>query len=235
MKIADFGLSRVVEVDAVASVTPPVMAQAIADQSERKVISGSEPTDEEDRSEADTVEMDHDHGVQYLQSPLSNHVFRDQQSHADHEMQEQQQNQKMFASLPLPPVNAPLGLIGGFPMVPKVPLKRALTKHVVSKSVTEIHSCNAMHDAICRDLFYEICDLSAKDSEGSPNHLYKFKYPPRYDIITLIEHRLPDGTALQKSSFVRTTPPQWMSGQVSIPIHLSYLLPIDSIFINIAH
>ena len=153
VKIADFGLSRVVEVDAVASVTPPVMAQDIGDQSNCKMASGSEPTDEEDRSEADTVEMDHDHDMQYLQSPLSNHVFRDQQSHKDHEMQEQQQNRRVVASLPLPPVAAPLGLIGGFPMVPKVPLKRALTKHVVRKSDSKIHSSNAIHFAIIRNLF----------------------------------------------------------------------------------
>lgn len=132
VKIADFGLSRVIEADTVARDSSPVLAHHSTDQSS-KTMSGSEPTDEDEESE-DTGEMDQDHDVQYLQSPLPNHIFRDQRSHVDPQMQGHQKSLRDSLPPPLPPVVAPLGLIGGFPVVPKVPLKRALTKHVVSEA-----------------------------------------------------------------------------------------------------
>lgn len=139
VKIADFGLSRVVEPDAVARDSPAGLDSMSGKGSNGKSSGGSDLSGVDDEeSDVDQVDMDGD--IQYIQSPLPDYVFRDQQSQMDHHQQSQR------GTLPgsLPPVTAPLlGLIpgsvfnspvsGGYPMVSKLPLKRALTKHVVSR------------------------------------------------------------------------------------------------------
>ena len=127
VRIADFGLSRVVEQDAVA--TDSSKRNSIINMNTGgKISGGSEPTDEEEGSDMDSAEMDSE--IQYIQSPLPNSVFRDAQSQLDH----QKQSLRGVASplgelLPGSVFNSPTT---GYPQVSKVPLKRALTKHVVS-------------------------------------------------------------------------------------------------------
>ena len=126
VKIADFGLARVVEVDAVAR-------QLLASCRN----SGDSPETRQSRSEEESY-MDCDDSergtgdsyVPHIQSPLPNHFFpgmktvsKIPQQHSDRVMR---------------PIKHTSGSAegggNGYPVVPRVPLKRALTKHVVRKN-----------------------------------------------------------------------------------------------------
>lgn len=103
VKIADFGLARVVEANAVA--------RDYGFESKGE----SELPSKDDDSDADCTDLDGSMDViPQIPSPLPDHLFLDKQT------QDQNQNQNQNQ------------ILSSHPTVPRVILKRAMTKHVVS-------------------------------------------------------------------------------------------------------
>lgn len=122
VKIADFGLSRVVE--------PTV--------SERKTKFPSDDNDE-DEEESDDIDLakalamgQEDANAQRITSTLPSHAFNNKQSLSDHQISSTHHTPVDITTLHIIPGSTQGSPTSGVPTVTKVLLKRALTRHVVS-------------------------------------------------------------------------------------------------------